>query len=101
MPRLADNHAIVEQPEIMSEARPEHLRLLEALLFAAAEPLDERTLAARLPDDVDVKLVLAQLREEYAARGVHLVCIAGKWTFRTADDLSWLLTHEAAETRKL
>jgi segregation and condensation protein B len=77
------------------------LRLLEALLFASAEPLDERTLAGRLPEEVDVKAVLAQLQEEYAMRGVHLVCVAGKWTFRTADDLSWLLTREATETRKL
>jgi segregation and condensation protein B len=101
MPRLAKSHAIMEQPEVMSEVRPEHLRLLEALLFASAEPLDERTLAARLPEEVDVKAVLAQLQAEYAARGVQLVCVAGKWTFRTANDLAWLLTREATETRKL
>ncbi len=101
MPRLAKSHAIMEQPEVMSEVRPEHLRLLEALLFASAEPLDERTLAARLPEEVDVKTVLAQLQAEYAARGVQLVCVAGKWTFRTANDLAWLLTREATETRKL
>src|SRR5215207_9795461 len=98
---LAERHAIMEQPELMTEVRPEHLRLLEALLFASAEPLDEATLAARLPEDVDVKTVLAQLQAEYAARGVQLVCVAGKWTFRTANDLAWLLTREAAETRKL
>ena len=98
---LAERHAIMEQPELMTEVRPEHLRLLEALLFASAEPLDEATLAARLPEDVDVKTVLAQLQAEYAARGVQLVCVAGKWTFRTANDLAWLLTREATETRKL
>jgi segregation and condensation protein B len=101
MARLAERPAMVEEPEVMSEARPEHLRLLEALLFASAEPLDERTLAARLPEDVEVKTVLAQLRDEYAARGVQLVCVGGKWTFRTANDLGWLLTREASETRKL
>src|SRR5215204_2956198 len=101
MPRLAKRHAIMEEPEVMSEVRPEHLRLLEALLFASAEPLDERTLAARLPEDLDVKAVLGELQAEYAVRGVQLVCVAGKWTFRTANDLAWLLTREATETRKL
>jgi segregation and condensation protein B len=101
MPRLAESRVMMEDPVVMAEPRPEHMRLLEALLFASAEPLDERTLAARLPEDVDVKTVLAHLQEEYAARGVHLVCVAGKWTFRTANDLSWLLSREAAETRKL
>ena len=84
-----------------AEARPEHMRLLEALLFAASEPLDEKTLAARLPEDVDLKASLRALQAEYAARGVNLVCVAKKWTFRTATDLSWLLTKEAVVPRKL
>jgi segregation and condensation protein B len=82
-------------------SRPEELRLLEALLFAAAEPLDEATLSRSLPDGVDVKVALAQLKAEYAPRGVNLVKIGRKWTFRTADDLSWLLTKQTVETRKL
>jgi segregation and condensation protein B len=82
-------------------ARPEELRLLEALLFAANEPLDEGTLARQLPNDVDVKAALAMLRDEYATRGVNLVRIGKKWTFRTAADLSWLLTKQVTETRKL
>jgi len=81
--------------------RPEELRLLEALLFAAGQPLDEATLKRRLPNDVDVKDVLAQLKAEYATRGVNLVHVGKKWMFRTADDLSWLLTKETVETRKL
>ena len=83
------------------ETRPEELRLLEALLFAASEPLDEATLARQLPDGVDVKDTLARLKTEYATRGVTLVRIGKKWTFRTADDLSWLLTKQTVETRKL
>ncbi|MEJ2625535.1 MAG: SMC-Scp complex subunit ScpB [Pseudolabrys sp.] len=83
------------------QERPEELRLIEALLFAAADPLDEATIAKRLPDGVDVKQALAQLRDEYAPRGVNLVRIGRKWTFRTAGDLSWLLTKETIETRKL
>jgi segregation and condensation protein B len=101
MPRLAESHAFVEEAAAVSEPRPEHLRLIEALLFASAEPLDERTLAARVPEDVDVGAALAQLQQDYAARGVNLVRVAGKWAFRTAGDLSWLLAREAVETRKL
>jgi segregation and condensation protein B len=84
-----------------AEARPEHLRILEALLFAASVPLDEKTLKARLPEDVDLRATLRALQAEYAPRGVNLVQIGNKWTFRTATDLSWLLTKEAVVPRKL
>ena len=90
-----------EAPEMAIETRPEELRLLEALLFAASEPLDERTLAKHLPAGVDVRGALKRLQIEYAQRGVNLVHIGNKWTFRTANDLSWLLTHEAVEPKKL
>src|SRR6266550_2614459 len=83
------------------QERPEELRLLEAMLFASSEPLAEKDLAARLPQGVDVHATLVRLQEEYAARGVNLVRINGKWTFRTAGDLSWLLSKETVETRKL
>ena len=89
------------EAEVEAVARPEHLRLLEALLFAAPEPLDEKTLAARLPEGVDLKASLRALQAEYAPRGVNLVCVAKKWTFRTAGDLSWLLTKNVVEARKL
>jgi segregation and condensation protein B len=90
-----------EEPDMAMEARPEELRLLEALLFAAAEPLDEKTLAKRLPAGTDVHASLRRLQIEYAPRGVNLVHIGNKWAFRTANDLSWLLTHEAIEPKKL
>jgi segregation and condensation protein B len=83
------------------EQRPEALRLLEAMLFAAADPLDEATLKRALPDGVDVKFSLGLLQAEYATRGVNLVRVGKKWTFRTAGDLSWLLTKQTIETRKL
>jgi segregation and condensation protein B len=82
-------------------ARPDELRLLEAMLFAASEPLDEATLARPLPDGVNVREALAALQADYASRGVNLVRIGKKWMFRTAADLSWLLTKETVETRKL
>jgi len=81
--------------------RAEELRILEALLFAADEPLDEKVLAKRLPAGTDVRGLLTQLQREYEPRGVNLVRVAGKWVLRTANDLAWLLTHEAVVTRKL
>jgi segregation and condensation protein B len=83
------------------ELRAEGLRILEALLFAAEAPLDEKVLASRLPAGIDARALLQQLQREYAPRGVNLVRIGGKWTLRTATDLAWLLTHESVVTRKL
>ena len=77
------------------------MRLIEALLFAAGEPLDEKTLRARLPEGVDIAAAMRRLQAEYAPRGVNLMRIAGKWTFRTANDLAWLLARESVEPKKL
>ena len=103
MASIAKTRLVIVEDEVesMSETRPEELRLLEALLFASAEPLDEKTLAARLPQGADVKVALELLQAEYAPRGVNLVQVAGKWAFRTANDLSWLLTKESVVPRKL
>jgi segregation and condensation protein B len=100
MGKVAEMRVIVGDKEEQAE-RAEELRILEALLFAAEEPLDEKTLAARLPTGVDLRALLTQLQTEYAARGVNLVRVAGKWTLRTASDLAWLLTREAVVSRKL
>src|SRR5437763_1792071 len=98
MPKLK---VVVPDEEPAGELRAEELRLLEAMLFASAEPLDEKSLAERLPQNIDVHAALLRLQEDYAPRGVNLVRIAGKWAFRTAADLSWLLSKETVETRKL
>jgi len=90
-----------EQPDDAANARPEELRLLEALLFAAGEPVDEKALAKRLPQGTDVKATLRKLQAEYAPRGVNLMHIGSKWVFRTANDLAWLLTDESVQSRKL
>ena len=90
-----------DEPDNAVQPRAEELRLLEAMLFASAEPLDEKSLAARLPQGTNVREALVQLQEEYATRGVNLLRIGGKWTFRTANDLSWLLSKETVDTRKL
>jgi len=81
--------------------RTEELRILEALLFAADEPLDEKVLAARLPAGCDLRALLLELQSEYASRGVNIVRIGGKWSLRTASDLAWLLTRETVVTKKL
>ncbi|MBI5129753.1 MAG: SMC-Scp complex subunit ScpB [Rhodopseudomonas palustris] len=103
--RIVEFEPKIERDEVSAEqqpqTRPEELRLLEALLFASTEPLDQSALAKKLPDGVDVKVALAQLQADYAHRGVNLVRIANKWTFRTAGDLAWLMTRETTETRKL
>lgn len=76
-------------------------RLLEAILFATAEPLTLKSLAARLPEGSDVKAVLQDLRERYAGRGVELREVDGAWAFRTAVDLAPQLAIEREETRRL
>jgi len=81
--------------------RAEELRILEALLFAADEPLDEKTLAVRLPAGIDVRALLLELQQEYSLRGVNIVRVGGKWSLRTAQDLAWLLTRETVVTKKL
>jgi segregation and condensation protein B len=83
------------------EARRDDVRMVEALVFASAEPLAAEEIAARLPDGTDVAGILRELKDEYATRGVTLVQVAGKWMFRTAGDLSFLLAREAVEQRRL
>jgi segregation and condensation protein B len=77
------------------------LRLVEALLFASAEPLGEEALLHYLGESSDVGMLLRELAEIYAGRGVNLVRLAGGWTFRTAPDLAPKLRIERAVTRKL
>jgi len=86
---------------LSSRERREHLRMLEALLFASAEPLTEAMLAERLPRGAEVTSLLRDLQHAYASRGVNVVEVAGGWAFRTAEDLAFLLSREAVEPRKL
>lgn len=106
-----------EQPEVDEEAEEgaenvvrfpgnatEHaqlMRMVEALLFAAAEPLDIDSIAGRLPEGADVGAVIEDLQKLYEDKGVNLVRIANKWMFRTADDLSFLMEREAVEQKRL
>ncbi|MBI4923181.1 MAG: SMC-Scp complex subunit ScpB [Devosia nanyangense] len=83
------------------DAAERNLRILEALLFASAEPLSAGELAPHLGEGVDVEGLLALLAERYAGRGVHLVRRADKWAFRTAEDLSFLLRRETTDNKPL
>ena len=81
--------------------RAQELRLLEALLFAAAEPLDAAALARHFDQEVDIQGLLSDLAESYSGRGVNLVRLAGGWAFRTAPDLAPRLRIERPVSRKL
>lgn len=76
-------------------------RQVEALLFAAAEPLSVSDLTRRLPDGAEVEPALAALQARYAGRGVELDCVAGRWRFRTAPDLAALMVEEREVERRL
>jgi segregation and condensation protein B len=85
----------------LPSADREKLRILEALLFASPEPLDQAALAQHFGQSEDVAALLEELQGLYATRGVNLVRVAGKWAFRTAEDLAFLLERQAVEQRRL
>jgi segregation and condensation protein B len=82
-------------------AQREAMRICEALIFASVEPLSEDEMAKRLPEGVDLGAALAFLKADYFSRGVNLVRVGKKWTFRTAPDLAWVLQRERVEPKKL
>ena len=83
------------------EPMDDELRLLEAFLFAAVEPIDVATLRERMPDDCDVGVLIARLSREYAGRGINLVNVADRWRFQTAPDLAGSLIDIKEAPRKL
>lgn len=82
-------------------ALQEALRMVEAIIFASAEPVSMRALFERLPNDVDLGVVLLMLQRLYASRGVNLVQVGEAWAFRTAPDLAFLMSRESIQQRKL
>lgn len=93
-----------EMPEESLFAAPpmaEQERMVEALLFASAEPLSVRELLARMPPGSDPAEALAHLSRRYMGRGVDLVRVGDAYAFRTASDLGFLMHKEVVETRKL
>ncbi|WP_085621037.1 SMC-Scp complex subunit ScpB [Thalassospira alkalitolerans] len=79
----------------------QHLRIIEAVLFASAEPVSERVLAARLPEGADISVLLEELQSRYSDRGVNLNRVGEKWAFRTAADLAGDLHIEVEKAKKM
>lgn len=92
-----------DQSDTLFEAPPmgEQERMIEAILFASAEPVSKKAIADRLPHGCDVSEAIAHLRKRYEGRGVKLVKVGDGWAFRTAPDLGFLMQKERYETRKL
>ena len=76
-------------------------REVEAILFAAAEPLEIETIEDRISKKIDVKKILKKLEDVYKNRGINLVCISNKWSFRTASNLSSLMSKQKTVEKKL
>jgi segregation and condensation protein B len=76
-------------------------REVEAIIFAAAEPLDVDTIESKIDKKINVVKILKKIQSTYATRGINLVCISNKWSFRTAKNLSNLMSKEKSVERKL
>jgi segregation and condensation protein B len=96
-----DDAAELSNVEWSDEDIAEHVRMAEALLFAAAEPLDAGAIAARLPVGADIPVIIDQLSEQYEGRGVALQKVDKKWRFVTAADVSHVLEKEQVAPKKL
>ncbi|MDC0044253.1 SMC-Scp complex subunit ScpB [Candidatus Pelagibacter sp.] len=88
---------IVKFPTNLSDGERE----IEAILFAAAEPLEIETIESKVLKKVNVKKILEKLQSIYAPRGINLICISNKWSFRTASNLSNLMSQQKTVEKKL
>jgi segregation and condensation protein B len=92
---LKDN--VVTFPSKLNQTERE----VEAILFAAAEPLDIDTIESKIKKKINVVEILEKLKADYISRGINLVCISNKWSFRTSDNLSSLMFQEKTVEKKL
>ena len=76
-------------------------RQVEAILFAASEPLDIETIEKRIQSTSDIRKILEKIRDNYKNRGINLICVKEKWSFRTAEDLSKLMSLQKSTQKKL
>ena len=88
---------VINFPSKLSQIEKE----IEAIVFAAAEPLDIETIESKISKKINVLKVLEKLKEEYSKRGINLVCISKKWSFRTSPTLSNLMLQEKTVEKKL
>ena len=91
------NDNIVTFPSKMNSGERE----IEAIVFAAAEPLDIDTIESKISKKIDVLKSLEKLQKEYSSRGINLVCISKRWSFRTSENLSNLMSQEKTVEKKL
>ncbi len=92
-----NNSKIIQFPTNLTEGE----RQIEAILFAAEEPLDIESIETQLKVRVNILKSLESLREQYKNRGINLVCISNKWSFRTASNLSKLMQKQSSNQKKL
>jgi segregation and condensation protein B len=90
-----------EPPQVTQRVLREAERIVEALIFASAEPVTEHYLLERLPLGVDLSVIMTKLQADYSERGVHLIQIGGNWLFRTASDLTLVIRKDEKEPKKL
>ena len=95
--KLEKNNNVVNFPSKLTSIEKE----VEAIIFAAAEPLDIDTIESKLSKKINIKKSLSKLQAEYSSRGINLVCISKKWSFRTSPNLSNLMTQERTVEKKL
>jgi len=88
---------VISFPSKLTDAERE----IEAIIFAAAEPLDLDTIESKLSKKTDIQQCLDKLQKEYSSRGINLVCISKKWSFRTSPNLSNLMSQEKTVEKKL
>jgi len=92
-----EKNNIVKFPSSLSAGERE----VEAILFAAAEPLDVDTIESKISKNINVNQVLEKLKKTYSSRGINLVCISKRWSFRTAQNLSNIMSRQKAVEKKL
>ena len=97
----SDEDQVEAEDSVSAEQLADLARIVEAIVFASAEPVSEGILAERLPANVDIAPVLKHLQKIYETRGVHFVQVGSAWAFRTAPDLAFLMNREAVQQRKL
>lgn len=98
--RQDEGNPDLENPAIRMQLA-ETVRMVEAIIFASTEPVSLKALAARLPEDADIQAAVEELQAIYEKRGVNLVRIDDAWAFRTAGDLSFLMSRDALVQKKL
>jgi segregation and condensation protein B len=92
-----DKNNVVNFPSKLKSGERE----VEAIVFAAAEPLDIETIEAKISKKINILKTLEKLKNEYSSRGINLVCISNKWSFRTSENLSNLMLNEKTVEKKL